>query len=570
MPKARHGWHTPDSLAGDEICRPLFLPANEEVQAIVGGALAELTKRWNYEQVGMVTPEEMTEFMTVMLSRWYEEACGTVSPTDTPFWETDDGSDADVQGESDTWYNEISYFIIEAFLATIISPAGAMTFVSTVRRIRLAYLRAGWGGVFEVLVNGDLLTTLDSFHPGTPYGEFFWDFGDNEERTIVIQPTGDHNEDAIEHPEHGGYPVGILRQNIHWRPVAFSGEYAEYDPETGVVQTSPDGETWTDNPQADPRNIDAFPLIETANPRCDAAARMSAAVQQVVGTLIAGVDNADAQSIIALALARDFAYIPGIGLLLLLLSALAVLVIETGAAALHAAFDAFDWDEFTCLLYSVIRDDGYLTGEQYEGFIDALPDHYPDAVQWAVLDAIVRINGRGGFNDAAHERTETGDCSGCPAYSYHEHFYTELLPGTHAGGDNVHFPSMTYAGSYTPTYTDTLCGDTGSKMMGMYNPGFGSYRYCLLVLDLGQDRPINHLKMWHYNNVGWFDPHICGWREDGRFVFDNNSAWNNSLGCQYKELSSLGVTVRYIGIFARTTISNANWIDRLDVDQNNP
>ena len=66
-----------------------------------------------------------------------------------------------------------------------------------------------------------------------------------------------------------------------------------YNPDTDQVQFSPDGGvTWFDTPSADPRHSDVFryPPLETADPRCDAAANMPSRV------LMNGVERGTASS----------------------------------------------------------------------------------------------------------------------------------------------------------------------------------------------------------------------------------------------------------------------------------
>lgn len=79
MARRKFGWHTPDVYEeADTLCRPLFVPL--PFIHIVGGALSELTRLWNWEQVGSMTPETATEIMSAMLKQWYEEDCVTCCP----------------------------------------------------------------------------------------------------------------------------------------------------------------------------------------------------------------------------------------------------------------------------------------------------------------------------------------------------------------------------------------------------------------------------------------------------------------------------------------------------------
>jgi len=179
MTRANHGWHTPDSLAGDEICRPLFIPGNESVLAIVGGALSELTKLWNYEQVGEITPAEISELMTSMLARWYSEECdGTGNNIQTPFWDDVGDTDDEAPPAEQTWYGEVDdpllppgelTFIENAgiwaftgLLAVAGLPAAAIAFQTTAPSFVLAMRGDSFAEVIRILVDGEDAVTVET------------------------------------------------------------------------------------------------------------------------------------------------------------------------------------------------------------------------------------------------------------------------------------------------------------------------------------------------------------------------------------------------------------------------
>jgi len=69
-------WLTPSNIPEDVICRPLFIPNSAEWQAIVSGAILELTRSWNWEQFGELTPEECSTRMQELQQQYYDDACG--------------------------------------------------------------------------------------------------------------------------------------------------------------------------------------------------------------------------------------------------------------------------------------------------------------------------------------------------------------------------------------------------------------------------------------------------------------------------------------------------------------
>lgn len=65
-------WLTPDEITeGDEICRPLVL--DRTLVLYVTGALLPLTQPWNWESHGTMTPQQASEYFTVMLANWVGE-----------------------------------------------------------------------------------------------------------------------------------------------------------------------------------------------------------------------------------------------------------------------------------------------------------------------------------------------------------------------------------------------------------------------------------------------------------------------------------------------------------------
>lgn len=69
-------WLTPSNIPDDVICRPLFIPNSAEWQAIVSGTILELTRSWNWEQFGELTPEECATRMQELQQQYYDDVCG--------------------------------------------------------------------------------------------------------------------------------------------------------------------------------------------------------------------------------------------------------------------------------------------------------------------------------------------------------------------------------------------------------------------------------------------------------------------------------------------------------------
>jgi len=81
-----------------------------------------------------------------------------------PYWDTP--ADADADPDVDTgfpWYEDLSFEIIEGFLATLVSAPAAHSYITAVKKLRLVYLRGSSGGNFNVEVDGDHVATIDTY-----------------------------------------------------------------------------------------------------------------------------------------------------------------------------------------------------------------------------------------------------------------------------------------------------------------------------------------------------------------------------------------------------------------------
>jgi len=70
-------WLTPDSIPEDDDCRPLSIPADGYWLALFGGALTELTQKWNWQQFGALTVDETVAKMQQIIDAWYTTPCGS-------------------------------------------------------------------------------------------------------------------------------------------------------------------------------------------------------------------------------------------------------------------------------------------------------------------------------------------------------------------------------------------------------------------------------------------------------------------------------------------------------------
>jgi len=219
--------------------------------------------------------------------------------------------------------------------------------------------------------------------------------------------------------------VKIIRKYLHAEQVYPAN--MRYNPDTGGVEITPDGENWYPAPDADPRLNNPYPTIATENPRCDAAARMVALLQEMEASYEANLNAASAAAEFTTAILLLLAFIPFIGVLAAVMSGLALQLIPIGYATLHAAFDGFDWDGLTCQFYGVLSDFGVLDDAGLTAIRGVIDADYT-ATQSLTLLGFLDILGYGGLNAAASLRTETGDCESCSPTGWEWDF---------TGGDNT-------------------------------------------------------------------------------------------------------------------------------------
>lgn len=75
---SRKAWITPEEIPTDNLCRVLHIPNDEIFYANVVGALLPLCYPDNWEQIGMVTPEEAAEAAKTMFDDFVQSECSNL------------------------------------------------------------------------------------------------------------------------------------------------------------------------------------------------------------------------------------------------------------------------------------------------------------------------------------------------------------------------------------------------------------------------------------------------------------------------------------------------------------
>jgi hypothetical protein len=213
----------------------------------------------------------------------------------------------------------------------------------------------------------------------------------------------------------------IVRKRL--TPDELQSPRIRYNPVTGEVeQTNDGGVTWVPAPSQDPRLIYQQPPVATANPRCDAAARMAALLQEHIELQIANVDEGATQIFLANTLVSAASFAFGITIVFPLILTFVGTILGLGSVALHEAFDGYDWDALKCKIYCLVSTDGRLN----QAGLDALYEFLLEGTvtQNLVLGGTLAYMGYGVLSDAAALRSEAGNCSSC-ACSWDHHMTPE-------------------------------------------------------------------------------------------------------------------------------------------------
>lgn len=151
------GYLTPNTPPSDKwFTRRLFIPAQNDWLALVDGALNELTKPYNWQPHGDMSVDDTVAAFDEMYQRYI------VNDDEPPAWSTPNELDGE---PAQPWYEALEDWIIAGFLAITFTPLAAITYQTTVPKIRVALRTGNIGALFRVLINGVEVWTGDSYAP---------------------------------------------------------------------------------------------------------------------------------------------------------------------------------------------------------------------------------------------------------------------------------------------------------------------------------------------------------------------------------------------------------------------
>lgn len=254
-----------------------------------------------------------------------------------------------------------------------------------------------------------------------------------------------------------------------------------YNSDTDTVQ-SLINDTWTDNPDADPRTHTTLPARLTADPACDAAQSVSDALKGQINEIKTAIDNASTLFTIAGIILSIFTF-GAYAIFITLALGIGGDMVAAGTAAITAALTDPVWDTFTCILFCHFGTDGRVKTGEFSQIMSDVTDQI-GGLGATILNAMLSLAGEGGVNNLAAIGTSTGDCVACECGCGDEtigetlvlFFGTEISRNgcnikADADADGAHFAvTVTWDGTnaWQMTREGLLSGSTGTSHWQWY------------------------------------------------------------------------------------------------------
>jgi len=208
--------------------------------------------------------------------------------------------------------------------------------------------------------------------------------------------------------------IKIVRKFL--TPDELSNPNQRYNADCDCVQTSYDGgSTWTDTPGADPRHFvgNLYPPTAGEDPQCLSAGNMTDRIKFILDTFIESATIFQATTSVLNVL---ILLLPGAGILIDLVLAVAEALFDIGLVTVDAALTSGVYDQLACILYCAIGSDGQVTPDQF-ATIRSRVDSEIGGVAAVAIDYALDQLGEVGLANAGTIGESTRDCSGCDCSS---------------------------------------------------------------------------------------------------------------------------------------------------------
>lgn len=406
---------------------------------------------------------------------------------EAPYWDEDTGDDADdsapkdeqpwygllIPGESGlTWQEQISVWIVTAFVAVAGTPAAAIVFLPLAKRMILAFRAHDLGGIVKVFIDGAEAGQVDTYSADpnivemplvVPPGVGGMGAADDI-HTLWVSMSEDVNPAVTGTPN-----IQVIRKRL------WEGEITpinqRYSSDCNCFEaTFDDGATWVRTDAIDPRSNPALLMPPAGgDAQCAAAGGMVELVRQTVDAVlhaneIVGAANAVLAVITVLS--------GGAGLLIDLIIVLVEALLAIGGVVLSEAFDEDAYARLLCIFYCGTDTDGTVTEAGFAK-MQALLNDEPNVI---VYDAVQVMFNTWGFvtlqNAGVKFADDTADCTSCDCgwsktwdwttNDYSGETDTQINIGAYSPGDGI---------SDAPVPRDTRYGSAEWQVIGHWTAG---------------------------------------------------------------------------------------------------
>jgi len=423
------GYPTPD-FTDERHCRTFSIPNTTIALGVFMGALWQLTDPKMWQQYGDMTPDEAADQMLDVIWEAYADDWGICPTLPAPYWDTyDNADDQEPEGVDEPWYGELvpaasmrsgmsmlieddeltwrenlGIWAIAGFIAYSGQIGGAIAFIPFARRFVLKFRNNPLGAIAEIFVDGAKLATLDT--------------ASDEERISAIDvqlPDDDEHEIwvAVGEDSPPGSTLQVVRKELD--PDEVYPTNLRYNSDCDCVQQTYDGgETWVDQPGQDPRSAPQFqfPPVTADDPRCQAAANMTAYFENVIGTAL-GVLSTGLDALgLATTLMPIFIELGPFAILFDVGLGLATGLVGLGVDVINSEFTPETYDALECIFYCNIQADGSVTDADLADIIADIADQLNPDVQ-LIMGLCFLLMGKVGLSNSGTIGEAPADCDAC-------------------------------------------------------------------------------------------------------------------------------------------------------------
>lgn len=163
-----------------------------------------------------------------------------------PFWEDETDAQGDYSGIP--LWTRAGLWLMTGFMLYSGDPTAVLTYRHSVRQLLIRYYQSGWGGVFNVIVDGTLIDTVDTAGPDA-VRDLIYDLDDILPLSAQLETANPHELKLERADSDPAKAIAIFRGKLN-APAQAAGGYLRF--ENCVLQSSEDSITWVDVPGWDP------------------------------------------------------------------------------------------------------------------------------------------------------------------------------------------------------------------------------------------------------------------------------------------------------------------------------